>query len=128
MKFETAYELWTEKDFQGHVLAAADEFGWDYYHTGDSRRSQPGFPDLTLVKDGRIIFAELKREKGSYLKDPQKKWLTDLHAAAGPNLMAVLWRPSSDWFEVLCGHNWGTVHPFLDDSHPGRSRRKLGDM
>ena len=117
MNSVTVHELWTEKDFQGYVLAAADEFGWDYYHTGDSRRSQPGFPDLTLVKDGKVIFAELKREKNSYLKDAQKKWLTDLHAAAGPNLMVAMWRPSSNWFEVLIGNDWGNLHPFLDDSH-----------
>ena len=128
MRFTSKNDLWTEAEFQTQVLDAADELGWEYYHTGDSRRSQPGFPDLTLVKDGKVIFAELKREKKSFLRKDQMKWLLDLHAAAGPNLMAAMWRPSSNWFEVLSGEEWGNVHPFLDDSHPGRSGRKLGDL
>ena len=105
--FVTVHELWTEKDFQGTVLAAADYFGWDYYHTGDSRRSQPGFPDLTLVRDGRIIFSELKREKNAYPSKAQMNWLALLGKAAGDNVMAVLWRPSSNWQEVLSGQAWG---------------------
>ena len=103
----TADEILTEADFQGLVLDVAETFGWEVFHDGDSRRSNAGFPDLVLVKDGRIIFAELKRETGAYPSKPQMIWLALLGQAAGDNVMAVLWRPSSNWQEVLSGKAWG---------------------
>ena len=103
----TADEILTEAVFQGLVLDMAETFGWEVFHDGDSRRSNAGFPDLVLVKDGRIIFAELKREKGAYPSKAQMNWLALLGQAAGDNVMAVLWRPSSNWQEVLSGKAWG---------------------
>lgn len=50
----------TEKEFQTQVIALAKLNGWLVYHTHDSRRSEPGFPDLVLVKGAQLIFAELK--------------------------------------------------------------------
>jgi hypothetical protein len=103
----TVDEILTETQFQGLVLDVAETFGWEVFHDGDSRRSNAGFPDLVLVKDGRIIFAELKREKDSYPSKPQMNWLALLSQAAGDNVMAVLWRPSSNWQGVLSGKAWG---------------------
>ena len=102
----TVDEVLTEADFQGLVLDVAETFGWEVFHDGDSRRSNAGFPDLVLVKDGRIIFAELKREKNSYPSKPQMNWLALLGQAAGDNVMAVLWRPSSNWQGILSGKEW----------------------
>ena len=101
-----ADEILTEAMFQGLVLNMAETFGWEVFHDGDSRRSNAGFPDLVLVKDGRIIFAELKREKNSYPSKPQMDWLALLSQAAGDNVMAVLWRPSSNWQGILSGKEW----------------------
>ena len=103
----TVDEILTETQFQGLVLDVAETFGWEVFHDGDSRRSNAGFPDLVLVKDGRIIFAELKREKNSYPSKEQMNWLALLSQAAWDNVMAVLWRPSSNWQEVLSGKSWG---------------------
>ena len=103
----TVDEILTEAQFQGLVLGVAETFGWEVFHDGDSRRSNAGFPDLVLVKDGRIIFAELKREKNSYPSKAQMNWLALLSQAAGDNVMAVLWRPSSNWQGVLSGKSWG---------------------
>ena len=101
-------EALTEAQFQESVIQMATEvYGWEVFHDGDSRRSNAGFPDLVLVKDGRIIFAELKREKGAYPSKAQMNWLALLGQAAGDNVMAVLWRPSSNWQEVLSGKAWG---------------------
>ena len=63
----------TEKDFQGRVVQFAKLLGWLCYHTYDSRRSEPGFPDLVLVKGKRILYRELKSESGK-LSDYQKWW------------------------------------------------------
>jgi len=53
-----------------------------------------GYPDLTLCRDGRLIFAELKAERGR-LSDEQARWLQDLAATRAE---VVVWRPS-DWLE-----------------------------
>lgn len=67
----------SEKQWQGLVIQAAVRGGWEAYHTHDSRRSQAGFPDLVLVKEGRVIFAELKTETGK-LSPAQERWLKKL--------------------------------------------------
>lgn len=70
----------TEKDWQAQVKDLAKRLGWKRpYHTFDSRRSEPGFPDLVLVRD-RVVFVELKRETGK-LSDAQREWLTLLAKA-----------------------------------------------
>ena len=66
----------TEKQWQSQVVDLARLTGWRVYHTFDSRRSQPGYPDLTLVKD-RAVFLELKTEEGK-LSAAQKDWLAAL--------------------------------------------------
>ena len=66
-----------EKDWQSQVKELAAKLGYKRaYHTFDSRRSDSGFPDLVLVRD-RVIYLELKREKGK-LSDSQIEWLTAL--------------------------------------------------
>lgn len=81
----------SEKEFQARVIAEAESKGWLCYHTHDSRRSQPGFTDLVLVRD-RVIFAELKTESGA-LSKAQKEW-RDALLRAGADWFC--WRPS-DW-------------------------------
>lgn len=53
----------TEKAFQQRVVDFARITGWLAYHTWDSRKSEKGYPDLTLVRHPRLVFAELKVEK-----------------------------------------------------------------
>lgn len=69
-----------EKDWQRTVRDLATTLGWKRaYHTFDSRRSDVGFPDLVLVRD-RVVFLELKREKGKVTAQ-QAGWLAALHHA-----------------------------------------------
>ena len=103
-------EALTEAQFQTLVIEmATDIYKWEVFHDGDSRRSNAGFPDLVLVKDGRIIFAELKREKNAYPSKAQMNWLAKRRDVGNStdNVLAVLWRPSSNWQEVLSGRAWG---------------------
>ena len=79
------------KDLQPAVRKLAKLFGWEYYHTHDSRKSEAGFPDLVLVRDGRLIFAELKREK-KQPTDDQMKWLNKLSQCE--NAEVYVWKPS----------------------------------
>jgi len=86
----------TEAEFMSAVVDLATLTGWTTYHTYDSRRSNHGFPDLVLVRPPKLVFAELKREKGKPTK-PQDAWLALLSRI--PGVGAFLWRPS-DWPEI----------------------------
>lgn len=81
----------TEAQLQQMVTDLARLRGFLAYHTYDSRRSQRGFPDLVLVhtRTGRLIFAELKSERGR-IRPEQDLWLNHL----GARHEAYLWRPA----------------------------------
>lgn len=49
-----------EKQLQDAILELAAILNWTGYHTFDSRKSHEGFPDLVLVRWGRLLFVELK--------------------------------------------------------------------
>lgn len=81
----------SEKQFQAQVVELARLYNWLVYHTYDSRRSAPGFPDLVLVRPPRLIFAELKSEEGR-ARPEQRTWLEALSGCTqAPE--SHLWRP-----------------------------------
>lgn len=62
-----------EGEFQDALIAYAEARGWLVYHTHDSRWSQSGFPDLVMLRENRIVIAELKA--GSNTTTPeQDRW------------------------------------------------------
>lgn len=76
--------------------------GWLVYHTRRSKGSDPGFPDEVFVRGDRLLFVELKTEKGRLSPD-QKDWAAALQPFCTPILSSplieyYLWRPS-DWFD-----------------------------
>lgn len=81
-----------EATLQTQIERLARTLGWRIYHTHDSRRSNPGFPDLVLVhaRQRRVLWRELKTQKGR-VRPEQRAWLDDL-TAAGED--AAIWRPS----------------------------------
>lgn len=86
-----------EKHFQEQVRWLAKLAGWDHiYHTWDSRKSPAGFPDIILVRDGRMIVAELKRE-GEQPSPEQYFWLLEFTKV--PGVEVYLWDPT-DWDEL----------------------------
>ncbi len=86
----------TEAQFQETVIELAQKSGFKVYHTHDSRKSEPGFPDLVLVRPPRCLFVECKREDGK-LTPEQGEWLM---ALAGCQSLAVfVWRPT-EWGEI----------------------------
>lgn len=80
-----------EEQWQEVVLSIAITYGWRVYHSYDARRSVPGYPDVTLVRRGRLIFAELKTTAGK-VSPEQRAWLSDLSECLGVD--TCVWRPS----------------------------------
>ena len=78
----------TEKALQQAVVEAAGYYKWLVYHTYDSRRSAPGFPDLCLVKGERLYFIEVKTEKGK-LSEHQLVWLEALRVVPGVEVLVL---------------------------------------
>ena len=70
----------TERELQRLVVDAAKAGGWLWYHTPDSRRCEPGFPDLVLARGGQLMFVEMKAQ-GGRLTPEQRKWGRELAAA-----------------------------------------------
>ena len=89
------YKGVTEKQFQGQIQELAKMFGWLYYHTWRSIHSPAGFPDCVMVRKGRVIFAELKSEKGK-VSPIQQEWLDALEESP---IEVYLWKP--DQFEEI---------------------------
>lgn len=64
----------TEADLQTLIVDVAEQYGWLVFHDNDSRRNNAGFPDLVLVKPPRVVFIELKSDKGT-LRPEQQVWM-----------------------------------------------------
>lgn len=63
----------TEKQLQAAVIDLCRIYGIACYHTYDSRRSQPGWPDLAMCGTKRFITRELKSDYGK-VQDEQDLW------------------------------------------------------
>lgn len=102
----------SESGFQQAVIELAKRLGWRIAHHHDSRRQvrpgvyvgdkdAAGLPDLILVRDGVLLFAELKSATGK-LRPAQRDWLEALAAVAerAPDVVGVrVWTPDS-WADV----------------------------
>lgn len=93
----------TEAEFQHSIETLCEQLGLLHYHVARSDKalvSAKGFPDLVIVGK-RVIFAELKTEKGK-LRPDQKDWLGGLHHAKAE---VYIWRPSDMPFIVNTLHS-----------------------
>lgn len=81
----------TETTLQTRVGQIARELGWLFYHTHDSRRSEPGFPDCVFLhpKGGRLLVRELKDMRRKATPE-QLDWLAGFTHAG---IDAGIWRP-----------------------------------
>jgi VRR-NUC domain len=102
-----------EQSLQACVLEVARLAGWRTLHIRPARRADgswrtpvagdgKGWPDLTLVRPPRLLFVELKSERGK-LRPEQQDWLDVLRLL--PQAEVYLWTPA-DWnalVQVLTG-------------------------
>ena len=85
--------LQNEKQFQVALREYAELMGWKVFATWHSIHSPKGEPDLRLVRPPRVVFAELKSERGK-LTPSQAEVISLLEEC--PGIEVYLWRPS-DW-------------------------------
>jgi hypothetical protein len=90
---EATAKRMSEKQLLQYVLDLARACGYLVYHTFDSRRSTPGFPDIIAVGYDRLLAIECKRE-GQHPTPEQDDWLSEL--AYVPGVACYVVRPS-DW-------------------------------
>ena len=86
-----------EKAFMEQIREIAIVSGWMTYHTHNSQRSEPGWPDLALYKDRRLVFIETKRQIGRVTPE-QQTWIDALNTVDGA-VQAYIFRPS-DWDQI----------------------------
>ena len=79
-----------EKELQGRLVETAKLCGWLVFHDYDSRRSDIGFPDLVMVRDGKLLAIEVKRglfEVASMARSDSGKaqldWVVAMHQVPG---------------------------------------------
>lgn len=85
----------TERELQAAAARAAREFGWEHYHTFDSRRSAPGFPDSWFGREwGELrVFAVEWKVPPKKPTEAQRMWSRILR---GGNVPAYCFYPH-DW-------------------------------
>ena len=90
---------YTEAQWQNQIIRAAKDAGWELiYHTWNARHSTAGFPDLILVRDGRMLAIEVKKQDPKSKVTPaQAQWIKALDEVDG--VTAFVARPS-DWDRV----------------------------
>lgn len=96
----------TEAEFLSQVIQYAKLCGWRVVHFRQAKTSRGwrtpvqgdgvGWPDLFLIRVGRIIVAECKSERGKSTPE-QDAWLKAFELASVPS---YLWRPD-DWDEIM---------------------------
>lgn len=92
-----------ERYFTDDVKRYARRGGWLPFHTLHAKGSDPGFPDLILLRVPRLVVAELKIPPNT-TSDWQDCWLAgfaSLGLLSGPHLSieTYLWTPA-DWPEI----------------------------
>lgn len=98
----------TERELTVWVTGLAQACGWLVHHNPDSRRVQPGIPDLVLLgpmpigpresgspdslNPPQLLFVELKKlGRGSKLREEQKVWIDGLQRCGQE---ALVWTPA----------------------------------
>jgi len=112
---DTMNKAMLEKNFQTLVIDIGHQYGWKIAHFGQSQSARgrhitatmadgAGYFDLTMAKGYKLVFAELKREKGT-LSPRQKDWVSTMKEVAkyNPHVEVYIWYPHdiSDIINIL---------------------------
>lgn len=59
-----------------------------------------GLPDLVIIHDGKMLWIELKRQKGGVLAPHQKEWIEAINTVG--NCQAYVCRGATEAINVIC--------------------------
>ena len=76
----------TETDIRRQIQDYLRIRGWFVFYILQGLGAYKGIPDLIAVKNGRVLFIELKTPRGRQ-SDHQKKFQADLEAAGGEYIL-----------------------------------------
>lgn len=87
-----------EDELQSKVIGLAKQLRWRWFHPprAVNEKIEAGFLDLTMLKAGRCVVAELKQQ-AKYPTPEQRAWMDDWALVAGVEVH--LWRP----YDLICG-------------------------
>jgi hypothetical protein len=100
----------TEREWMAQVVRYAKLMGWKAWHDAATNRRRrcascgawsagarnpAGLPDLILVRRPRLVWVELKADRGA-LSDAQREWIESLRACGQE---CYVWKPK-DWSQV----------------------------
>ena len=99
-----ADERISEKELSQHVVNLAKMLGWKVarWPTWRPTGTDAGVPDLIMVREGQVLFVELKAEKGK-LTPAQEDWAYQIDGAYHGSADAYPWRP---WYYVWRPADW----------------------
>jgi hypothetical protein len=92
-KAQSTAKMESERDFQNVLEREMRLQGWNVYSIMRSdlaKATLAGYPDITAWRDDRLIFAELKTDKGR-LSTAQEEVLASLENL--PSAEVYVWRP-----------------------------------
>ena len=77
----------TEKQIRNQIQSYLRWAGWFVYYNFGGPYSYSGLSDLVAVRDGQVVFVEIKSKSGKQ-SDEQRKFQHDLEAAGGRYVLA----------------------------------------
>ena len=83
VKFEIFKKLITENDIKNQVKDYLNLKGWFHFPLTAGMGSYKGSPDRIAIKDGRVLFLEIKKPIGWKHGDPQKQFQKDIKEHQG---------------------------------------------
>jgi hypothetical protein len=116
----------TEAQLQSAIVECAQLLGWRCAHFRPAQTAKgwrtavsadgAGYPDLTLVRNGFLIFAELKSAKGRVSAE-QQRWLDELTAVSfqEDRVLTYLWT-TQQWSD-------GSIERVLKETGQPRARK-----
>jgi hypothetical protein len=113
---EILAESLPESAFQQQVVDIATRLGYKHFHVHNSRRSDPGWPDIVFAHDGkcRLVFVEFKIEGGKVTPE-QTAW-HDTLAKCDMEIYLVYPRHLDEIIEIL-----------MLNEKPGKAQRMTFD-
>ena len=88
VKFKILKDLITEKDIRRVCKDYLLVKGWFVFHLLQGLGCYPGLTDMVAVKEGRVLFIELKRTGKGKQTERQKIFQADIERAGGEYILA----------------------------------------